>query len=32
MNCVSGKGSSHGKVHLSQFLSALVSYCAEEYF
>lgn len=32
MNCVSGKGSSHGKVHLSQFLSALVSYCVEEYF
>lgn len=31
MNCISGKGTSHGKVQLSQFLSALVSYSTGEY-
>ena len=32
MNCISGKGASHGKVQLNQFLSALVSYSAGEYY
>lgn len=32
MNYISGKGTSHGKVQLNQFLSALVSYSTGEYF
>lgn len=32
MNYISGKGTSHGKVQLNQFLSALVSYSAGEYY
>ena len=32
MNRISGKGTSHGKVQLNQFLSALVSYSAGEYY
>lgn len=32
MNHISGKGTAHGKVQLNQFLSALVSYSAGEYY
>lgn len=32
MNYMSGKGTAHGKVQLNQFLSALVSYSAGEYY
>ena len=32
MNCISGRGTAHGKVQLNQFLSAMVSYSTGEYY